>query len=118
MKNGIAMIGKLSKPVNSFIDTDSIGTSLRTNKKVSTVRPSAIETGVPVAMNVISRMKIMIARIDGGITMTPVLAATQIARTKIGARISDSARGVAQQLETVPCSSAGAGSAAILQCLR
>ena len=54
MKNGIAMISKLSRPVNSFSDTDSIGTSVRMNMKVSTVRPSAIETGMPVSMNAIS----------------------------------------------------------------
>src|SRR5215471_12959618 len=62
MKNGIAMISKLSRPVNSFIDTDSIGTSLRMNRNVSTVRPSAIETGMPVSMKAISSTNIVIAR--------------------------------------------------------
>src|SRR5215468_9441339 len=32
MKNGIAMISKLSMPVNSFIDTASIGTADRENQ--------------------------------------------------------------------------------------
>ena len=64
MKNGIAMISKLSRPVNSFIDTDSIGTPVRMNRNVSTVRPSAIETGMPVTMNAISRMNSSSARSD------------------------------------------------------
>src|SRR6516164_2123609 len=85
MKNGIAMISKLSKPVNSFIDTDMIGTSLRMNKKVKTVSPSAIETGMPVTMNAISSTKIVIARTDCGTTMMPVFCAMQIARIKSGA---------------------------------
>ena len=74
MKNGIAMISKLSSPVNSFIDTASIGTSVRMNMKVSTVRPSAIDTGMPVSMNAISKTKSVSARIACGSTMTPACA--------------------------------------------
>ena len=51
MKNGIAMISKLSIPVNSLSATDSVRTSVSVNRKVSTVRPSAIETGMPVSIS-------------------------------------------------------------------
>ena len=54
MKNGIAMISKLSIPVNSFSATASIGTCVITNRKLSTVRPSAIEIGMPVSISAIS----------------------------------------------------------------
>ena len=50
MKNGIAMISKFSMPVNSFKPTASIGTCVMVNRKVSTVRPSAIEIGMPVSI--------------------------------------------------------------------
>ena len=58
MKNGIAMISKLSIPVNSLSATASIGTCVITNRKLSTVRPSAIEIGMPVSISAISRPKI------------------------------------------------------------
>ena len=103
MKNGIAMISKLSRPVNSFIDTASIGTSVRMNRNVSTVRPSAIDTGMPVTMNAISRTKIVSARTDCGSTMTPVLWATHTAKMKIGASIKVNASGFDQRLGTSPC---------------
>src|SRR5262249_46978841 len=48
MKNGIAIIPKLSRPENSFRPTLSIGTSVIVNRNVRTVRPSAIEIGIPV----------------------------------------------------------------------
>ena len=51
MKNGIAMISNFSMPVNSFRATDSIGTLVSVNRKVSTVRPSAIEIGMPVSIS-------------------------------------------------------------------
>ena len=44
MKDGIAMISKLSMPVNSFRATASTGTWVSVNKNVSTLRPSAIDT--------------------------------------------------------------------------
>ena len=62
MKNGIAMISNFSMPVNSFSATDSIGTLVSVNRNVSTVRPSAIEIGMPVSISDSSRMKIMPAR--------------------------------------------------------
>src|SRR6187551_3680147 len=60
MKNGIAMISKLSIPVNSLSATASIGTVVMTNRKVSTVRPSAIEIGMPVSISAISSPKISV----------------------------------------------------------
>ena len=54
MKNGIAMISKLSMPVNSFSATDSVGTLVMVKMKVSTVMPSAIEIGMPVSISAIS----------------------------------------------------------------
>ena len=63
MKNGIAMISKLSMPVNSFSATDSVGTLVIVKMKVSTVRPSAIEIGMPVSISAISRPKMIAALI-------------------------------------------------------
>ena len=57
MKNGIAMISKLSIPLNNFSATASIGTCVIVYMKVSTVSPSAIETGMPVSISAISRPK-------------------------------------------------------------
>ena len=51
MKNGIAMISNFSMPVKSFSATDSSGTCVIVNRKVSTVRPSAIEIGMPVSIS-------------------------------------------------------------------
>ena len=96
------MISKLSRPVNSFIDTDMIGTSLRMNRNVKTVSPSAIDTGMPVIMKAISSTKTVIARTDCGTSMTPVFCARQRARIRIGAMISVSASGLAHRRETVP----------------
>ena len=59
MKNGIAMISNFSMPVNSFSATASTGTSVRRNRNISTVRPSAIDTGMPVSISAISRQKTM-----------------------------------------------------------
>ena len=59
MKNGIAMISKLSMPVNSFSATDSVGTLVIVKMKVRTVMPSAIEIGMPVSINAISREKMI-----------------------------------------------------------
>ena len=56
------MISKRSMPVNSFSATDSIGTWVMVNTKVNTVRPSAIEIGMPVSMSAMSRPK-MIAEV-------------------------------------------------------
>src|SRR4051812_21917831 len=63
MKNGIAMIGKLLSPSNSFNPTLAIGTSLRKKKKLITVRPSAIEIGMPVSISSTSSEKMMRALI-------------------------------------------------------
>ena len=59
IKNGIAIISKLSIPVKSLSATASIGTVVITNRKLSTVRPSAIEIGMPVSISAISRPKMM-----------------------------------------------------------
>ncbi len=63
MKNGIAMIPKLSRPENSLRPTLSIGTSVMVKRKVSTVRPSEIETGMPVSISANSSPKIRAALI-------------------------------------------------------
>ena len=68
MKNGIAMISKFSIPVNSLSATDSVGTSVSANMKVSTVRPSAIDTGMPVNISAISSANRMKARMPCGST--------------------------------------------------
>ena len=57
MKNGMAMISNFSMPVKSFRATDSSGTSVIVNRKVSTVRPSEIEIGMPVSMRTANRPK-------------------------------------------------------------
>jgi len=57
MKKGIAMISKRSMPVNSFSATACRGTSVIVNRKASTVRPSAMEIGMPVSMSAMSRPK-------------------------------------------------------------
>src|SRR5574337_914991 len=48
MKNGMAMISNFSMPVKSFRATDSMGTWVMANRKVSTVRPREMEIGMPV----------------------------------------------------------------------
>ncbi len=63
MKNGIAMIPKLSRPENNFNPTLSIGTCVMVNRKVSTVRPSEIEIGMPVSIRANSSPKIRAALI-------------------------------------------------------
>ena len=69
MKNGIAMISKFSMPVNSLSATDSVGTSVSVNMKLSTVRPSAIETGMPVNISASSSANRMKARMPCGSTI-------------------------------------------------
>jgi hypothetical protein len=69
MKNGIAMISNFSMPVNSLSATASIGTSVMVKMKISTVRPSAIEIGMPVVIIEISSTKMMTTRGPGGIVM-------------------------------------------------
>ena len=59
IKNGTAMISKLSMPVKSLSATASIGTEVITNRKLNTVRPSAIEIGMPVSISAISRPNMM-----------------------------------------------------------
>jgi hypothetical protein len=63
IKNGIAMMPKLSRPENSFKPTLSIGTSVIVNRKVRTVRPREIEIGMPVSMSANKRPKIRAALI-------------------------------------------------------
>ena len=65
------MISKLSRPVNSLSATDSVGTSVSVNMKVSTVRPSAIDTGMPVSISASSRANMITARMPCGSTMRP-----------------------------------------------
>ena len=57
MKNGMAMISNFSMPENSLIATASVGTVVMVNKKVRTVRPSDMETGMPVSISRISSAK-------------------------------------------------------------
>ena len=64
MKNGIAMISNFSMPVNSFNATDSSGTWVMKNRKVSTVRPSEIEMGMPVSIRPNNSAKMMAAFIS------------------------------------------------------
>ena len=71
MKNGIAMISNFSMPVNSLSATASIGTSVMVKMKISTVRPSAIEIGMPVVIIEMSRTKMMPTRGPGGIVIRP-----------------------------------------------
>ena len=61
MKNGIAMISNFSMPVNSLSATDSSGTSVIVNRKVSTVRPSEMEMGIPVSMSTVRMPKMISA---------------------------------------------------------
>ena len=75
MKNGIAMISKLSSPVNSLSATDSVGTSVSVNMKVSTVRPSAIETGMPVNISDSSSANRIKARMPCGSAIRNALSA-------------------------------------------
>ncbi len=107
MKNGIAMISKLSMPVNSFIDTASIGTVVSVNRNVITVRPSAIETGMPVSISAISSAKMEAARKACGKTMIPAFSPRQIIRINIGAMIRISPSGLLLPRE----SSAGSAAA-------
>ena len=59
MKNGIAMMANWSSPVNRRCDTNSIGMLVMKNRNASTVRPSAIEIGMPVSMSTISNGKMI-----------------------------------------------------------
>ena len=47
-------------PVNSLSATAPIGTVVITNRKLNTVRPSAIEIGMSVSISTISRPKMMV----------------------------------------------------------
>ena len=53
------MISNFSMPVKSLSPTDSIGTEVMVNRKVSTVSPSAMDTGIPVSIRPSSRPKMM-----------------------------------------------------------
>ena len=65
MKKGIAMISNFSMPVNNLSATDSRGTSVMVNRKLSTVRPREIEMGMPVSINTSRMPKMIAAFIDG-----------------------------------------------------
>ncbi len=65
MKKGIAMISNFSMPVKSFRATASSGTWVMVKRKVSTVRPSAMEIGIPVSMRTSSSPKMMTALMIG-----------------------------------------------------
>src|SRR5574343_167615 len=65
MKKGMAMISNFSIPVKSFRATDSSGTCVIVNRKVSTVRPSEMEIGMPVSMRIANRLKMTRAFIAG-----------------------------------------------------
>ena len=80
MKNGIAMISNRSMPVNNFSATEVIGTVVIVNRKVSTVSPSEIETGMPVSISPKSSRKM----ISGVGTCRPT-AKPSIGRTTIAA---------------------------------
>jgi hypothetical protein len=59
MKNGIAMISNFSIPVNNFNATASRGVCVKPKMNVNTVRPKAMEMGIPVSMRAISSPKII-----------------------------------------------------------
>ncbi len=62
MKNGIDIISNFSMPVNSLSATACGSTSVNVKRKVRTVRPRAIEIGIPVAIIAIRIAKINKAR--------------------------------------------------------
>ena len=80
MKNGIAMISNFSMPVKSLSATDVIGTVVMVNRKVSTVRPSEIETGIPVSIRPNSSRKMI-----SGVGMCSPAAKPSKGRTTIAA---------------------------------
>ncbi len=84
MKNGIAMISKLSMPVKSFKATASSGTWVSVNRNVSTLRPRAIDTGMPVTISANSSAKINVPRAAGPRSTSPYLAAKQSATRATG----------------------------------
>ena len=94
IKNGIAMISKLSSPVNSLSATDSVGTSVSANIKLSTVRPSAIDTGMPVNISEMSSANSTKARMPCGSTRNPALCAKQMATIRSGTRMMINPSGV------------------------
>ena len=59
MKKGIAMISNFSIPVKSFMATASVGTLAKKNRKVRTVRPRAMEIGMPVSIRASNRANTM-----------------------------------------------------------
>ena len=84
MKNGIAMISKRSRLVNSFRPTIFGSTSERMNKYVSTERPSAIEIGMPHAISATSSANNSSARTVCDSSMTCSRAAKQTSASAIG----------------------------------
>ena len=112
MKNGIAMISKLSMPVKSFIETASIGTAVNVNRKVITVRPSAIETGTPVSISAISSAKMVAARSACGSTRMPAFSPRQIVKISTGARIRMAPSGLTLRAADLVASPAACGCSA------
>ncbi len=70
MKNGMAMMENESRPVNRRCDTISMGIVVMVNRNASTVRPSAIEIGMPVSISDSRRAKTMMTRRPCGSVMT------------------------------------------------
>jgi len=57
MKKGMAMISNFSIPVKSFMATASVGISVKKKRNDRTVRPRAMEIGMPVSIRASSRAK-------------------------------------------------------------
>jgi hypothetical protein len=90
MKNGIAMISNFSMPVNSFSATASTGTWVSVKRKVSTVRPSEIETGMPVSISANSSVKMIVPRAPGLSATSSYFPAKQRPTSRSGTPISSS----------------------------
>ncbi len=114
MKNGIAMISKFSMPVNSFIDTASIGTRVSVNRNVITVRPSAIEIGMPVSISAIKSAKMVPARSACGIAMMPAFSARHTIRIRIGARIRIVPSGLVLRVSLAGSAASGCSPGAVI----
>ncbi len=84
MKNGTAMISNFSMPVKSFRPTDWIGTVVIVKMNVRTVRPSAMEIGMPVNISATSSAKMMPALL---VSAMPIRTARIAASVTVAARV-------------------------------
>ena len=84
MKNGIAMISNFSMPVKSFSATAWIGTSVKVKRKISTVRPRAMDTGIAVSISAMSKKKMSATRTPELSGTMPYLPARQSAASAMG----------------------------------